>query len=78
MDIRLNYNELQLLLTPEDRQQIKDMPQPNYKQGRMMIQMWEDYFGSNEVPKTTEQVQTGIMYLKPYIKVYETLPELFV
>lgn len=78
MDIRLNYNDLQLLLTPENKQQIKDIPQPSHEQGKLMIKMRKDYYRSKEVPKTHEDVMTGIMSLKPYIKVFVTLPELFI
>ena len=74
----LQYDDLRLLLTKEDLQQIKDMPSPSLEQARLVIKTWEDFFGANEVPQTPEKVKTGIIWIKPYLRAYEDYPELFI
>ena len=78
METKLSYNDLEVLLTPKDRQQIKDMPQPSQEQGKLMIKKWENIFGDSTCLQTPEGIQTGLMYLKTYIKTRDTLPELFI
>ena len=78
MKIELSYNDLELLLTPADRQQIKEMPEPSQEQGKLMIRKWNDYFGEKVCQQEPDKIQTGIIFLKTYIKVRDTLPELFV
>ena len=65
MEIKLSYNDLELLMTPEDRQQIKDMPEPSLEQAKLVIERWNDFFGDR-------------ICLKPYIKARDSYPELFV
>ena len=78
MKVELSYNDLEALLTSKDRQQIEDMPMPSQEQGKLMIRKWNDYFGDKICEQEPDKIQTGIIYLKPYIKTRDNLPELFV
>jgi len=74
----INHNDLELFLTKEDRQQIKDMPEPSRQQAEMVIQKWNDYFGEKEVKETPEAFNTGKIWIKTYIKARDCYPELFI
>jgi len=78
MITKLQYNDLKLLLTKADLQQIKDMPEPSWQQAKLMMTKWDDYFGDKIVEPEPEKVQTGIIYIKPFIKAVESYPELLI
>ena len=76
-DIKLQFDDLHHFLTDEDYKQIDEFPSPSLEQAQMMMRKWEDYFGAREVPKTREGVIHGIIWLKPYLKIKQDYPELF-
>ncbi len=77
MITKLQFNDLHLLLTPEDQKQIDEMPMPTWQQGELMLKTWDDYFGDKIVPETRAGVINGMIWLKPYLKVKQSMPELF-
>ena len=78
MKIKFSYNDLELLLTKEDREQIDSFPMPSLEQAKMMQKRWENFFGKALVPETPEAMQNGIIMIKPYLKVFKEYPELFI
>lgn len=78
LEVKLTYNDLELFLTKEDREQIDAMPMPSLEQAKMMKKRWKEFYGDYEVPKTPEGMQNGIIFLKPYLKVFKEYPELFI
>jgi len=78
MTFTLDHNDLSLFLTKEDRQQIEEMPMPSYTQAELVIKQWDNCFASREVNQTPEAMQTGMIFLKPYLKAKENYPELFI
>lgn len=78
MEVQLSYNDLKLFLTKEDREQIKAMPMPSLTQAKEMKKRWDSFFGENLIKKTPEAMQNGIIHLKPYMKVFNEYPEIFV
>lgn len=78
MNIQLSFNDLELLLTEEDRQQIKEMPVPSLYQAKEIVRMWNNSYGKALVEKKPEVVQNGIIMIKPYIKARDSYPQLFI
>jgi len=78
VEVKLDYNDLKLFLTKADLEQIKGFPEPSLEQAKMIKKQWEDHFGKTEIPKTPEAMQNGIIWIKPFLKAFDTYPELWV
>jgi hypothetical protein len=78
MKTELTYNELELLLTPKDHLQIKNMTAPSIEQGKLVIKKWTLNYGERICSKNRFNTAMGLLQLKIFIKVRETLPELFI
>lgn len=77
--IELQYNDLKMFLTDADREQIKNFPEPSLEQAQMMKQQWETYFGTDVVSiDTPENIIQGIIWIKPFIKAFDSYPEIFI
>ena len=77
--VELQYNDLKMFLTKEDLQQIKDMPEPSLEQAQKMKHDWQTYFGTDVVPRDNpENIVQGIIWIKPYMKAFDTYPEIFI
>ena len=78
MNIELSYNDLEILLTKEDIQQIKEMPVPSLAQAKGIVKMWKNSYGDALVKKEPSIVKMGLIMIKPYIKARDSYPQLFI
>jgi len=77
--IELQYNDLKLFLTEADKAQIKAFPMPSLEQAKMLKKQWEMHFGTTVIP--TDQsfsIINGMIWVKPFMKVFDEYPELFI
>ncbi len=77
MKVVLTYNDLHLFLTEEDKKQIAEMNEPSLEQGRLLVRRWDTAYGVHQISDEPGAITRAMIWYKPYVKVRESLPELF-
>lgn len=77
MTFQMQYNDLGLLLTDEDRKQIKNLPTPTIEQAIQVKKTWKNRFGDREIGKLDrEGIIMGKIWYKVMKKAVDDYPEL--